>query len=149
MIGELNETQINNVLSSQVLGRLACTDGINPYIVPLTFVFDGNFIYAQTNDGQKLCMLRKNPLVCFETDVMTDMANWQSVLVYGSFEELQGDDAERGRRILFHRVFSLMTNTVIHGHEHHEVGETDDSNRVKRVLFRIKIEKLTGRYERR
>ncbi len=149
MIGELNETQIKNILSSQVLGRLACTDGNQPYIVPLTYTYNGEYIYGQTNDGQKLEIVRKNPLVCFETDTMTDMANWQSVLAYGIFEELKGDDGDKARRILFNRVFSLMTTSAIHGHEHDEAGTTDDSNRVKQILFRISISKLTGRFERR
>lgn len=41
MLGELNETQMNNVLLSQCIGRLACTDGKQPYIVPVTYVFNG------------------------------------------------------------------------------------------------------------
>jgi len=44
MLGELNETQMKNVLTSQVLGRLACTDGAQPYIVTLTYTYDGKYI---------------------------------------------------------------------------------------------------------
>ena len=42
MLGQLNDTQIQNILSSQVLGRLACADGKKPYIVPVTYTYDGN-----------------------------------------------------------------------------------------------------------
>jgi len=86
MLGELNEMEIKNVLSSQVLGRLACTDGDQPYIVPLTYTYDGEYIYGQIDEGMKLELLRKNPKVCFEVDMMTDMRNWRSVLVFGEFE---------------------------------------------------------------
>ena len=89
MLGQLNDTQIRNILSSQAVGRLACTDGKQPYIVPVTYTYDGKYIYGQTNEGTKLKMLRKNPKVCFEVDMMTDMRNWQSVIVYGKFEELK------------------------------------------------------------
>jgi nitroimidazol reductase NimA-like FMN-containing flavoprotein (pyridoxamine 5'-phosphate oxidase superfamily) len=41
MPGELNEPQIINVLSRQVVGRVACTDGKQPYIVPVIFTCDG------------------------------------------------------------------------------------------------------------
>ncbi len=58
MLGQLNEPQINNVLSSQVLGRLACTNGKQPYIVPVTYTYDGEYIYGQTNEGTKLEILR-------------------------------------------------------------------------------------------
>ena len=59
MLGELSNDQINNLLSSHVMGRLACTDGEKPYIVPITYTYDGEYIYGQTNFGKKLKMLRK------------------------------------------------------------------------------------------
>jgi uncharacterized protein len=148
MLGELNETQIRNILTSQVVGRIGCTDGKQPYIVPVTFTYDGEYIYGQTNEGTKLNMLRKNKNVCFEVDVMTDMRNWQSVIVYGKFEELKNKAAEKAREILFGRVFTLMTSSTIHAHEHEATGKVDDSTRVKHVMYRIKIKKITGRFER-
>ncbi len=147
MLGELNKNQIENILSSQVMGRLACTDGKQPYIVTVTYTYDGEYIYGQTNEGKKLTILRKNPNVCFEVSVMTDMANWQSVLVFGEFEELSEKEAVKARDILFNRVFSLMTSSTIHGNGHKEAGEIDDSNRVKLIMYRIKAENVTGRFE--
>ena len=148
MLGTLNETQINNVLSSQVIGRLACTDGKQPYIVPVTYTYDGSYIYGQTNEGMKLNILRKNSNVCFEVDMMTDMRNWQSVIVLGKFEELKNKEAEEARDVLFGRVFSLMTSSTIHVHEHATTGKVDDTTRVKVVMYRIKIKKVTGRFEK-
>jgi uncharacterized protein len=148
MLGEVNETQINNVLSSQVLGRMACTDGKQPYIVPVTYTYDGEYIYGQTNEGMKLNILRKNKNVCFEVDMMTDMRNWQSVVVVGKFEELKKEEAAKAREILFGRVFSLMTSSTVHTHEHKATEKVDDSTRVKHVMYRIKIKKVTGRFER-
>lgn len=148
MLGQLNDTQIQNILSSQAVGRLACTDGKKPYIVPVTYTYDGKYIYGQTNEGTKLKILRKNPNVCFEVDMMMDMRNWQSVIVYGKFEELKNEQAKKSREILFGRVFSLMTSSTIHAHEHEVTEELDDSNRVKYVMYRIKIKKVTGRFEK-
>jgi len=148
MLGELNESQMISILSSQALGRLACTDGIHPYIVPLTYAYDGEYIYGQTSEGTKLEILRKNPNVCFEVDRLTDMRNWQSVMVYGRFEELKDKEAEKARDILFTRVFPLMTSSTIHSFEHEVTGEIDDSTRIKHVMYRIKIERMTGRFEK-
>jgi len=148
MLGQLSNAQINNILSSQVVGRVACTDGKQPYIVPVTFCYDGKHIYGQTNEGTKLEILRKNPSVCFETDIIIDMRNWQSVIVYGEFEELTNKEAEKARDILFDRVFPLLTSSTIHAHEHRVTTELDDSNRVKYVMYRIKIDKITGRFEK-
>jgi uncharacterized protein len=40
-----------------------------------------------------------------------------------------------------------MTSSTIHAHEHEAGGKVDDSNRVKHIMYRIKIEKITGRFE--
>ena len=149
MLGKLNDTQINNVLCSQVVGRLACTDGKQPYIVPVTYTYDGEYIYGQTNEGTKLEVLRTNPLVCFEVDMMIDMANWQSVIVFGKFEELKNEEAIKAREILIGHVFPLMTSSTIHTHEHEVTEELDDSNWLKSVMYRIKIKNVTGRFEKK
>ncbi len=147
MLGHLTEEQCKNILTGQVLGRLACTDGLQPYMVPVTFVYDGEYIYGQSNEGRKLEIMRKNPNVCFEADILSDMANWESVIAYGKFEELVGAEADKAREILFNHVFSLMTSSTIHPHEHAVTGTTDDDNRIKYSMYRVKIEKLTGRFE--
>ena len=149
MLGQLNEQQMNNLLASQVVGRLACTDSEQPYLVPVTYAFDGNYIYGQTNEGLKLGLLRKNPNVCFEVDTMTNMANWQSVIVRGTFEELKEKDADNARAILKNRVFPMMTSATIDGEQHEVETELDDSNRMKLVMYRIVINEKTGRFEKR
>ena len=148
MLGHLNEMQIDNLLTSQVLGRLGCTDGKQPYVVPVTYTFDGEYIYGQSNEGMKLKILRKNPNVCFEVDMMTDMRNWKSVIVYGKFVELKNKAAEKAREILFGNVFPLMTSSTIHSFGHGITDKVDDSTRVKYVMYRIKILKVTGRFEK-
>ena len=148
MLGQLNDTQIKNILCSQVLGRLACTNGKQPYVIPVTYVFDGKYIYGQTNEGMKLEILRRNPNVCFEVDMMTDMQNWKSAVIMGEFEELKNAGAEKARAILSGRIFSLLTSSSIHPHEHAVSSKLDDSNRIKYTLYRIKIKKLTGRFEK-
>jgi nitroimidazol reductase NimA-like FMN-containing flavoprotein (pyridoxamine 5'-phosphate oxidase superfamily) len=149
MLGSLNEQQINNLLASQVIGRLACTDSVQPYLVPVTYAFDGNYIYGQTNEGMKLDLLRNNSNVCFEVDTLTNMANWQSVIVRGRFEELTDSDAENARVILKNRVFPMMTSATIDGEQHEVESELDDSNRMKRVMYRISVDEKTGRFEKR
>jgi uncharacterized protein len=148
MLGELNGDQINSLLFSQVIGRLACTDNNQPYIVPVTYMYDGQNIYGQTNEGMKLKILRNNPNICFEVDRMTDMRNWQSVIVFGEFEELNITDAEDARKRMFSRVYALTTSSTIHPFGHEVTGNVDDSTRVKHVMYRIKIQKMSGRFEK-
>lgn len=148
MLGKLDIDQMNSLLSSQALGRLACTDGLHPYIIPITYTYDGNYIYGQTNEGRKLEILRKNPNICFQVERMMDMRNWESILVYGKFEELKNKEAESARGILYNRFFPLMTSSTVHSFGNETATEIEDANRVKPVMFKIKIERMTGRFEK-
>ncbi len=151
MTGELNEQQINNLLTSQAIGRIACCDGKHPYIVPLTYSYDGQYIYGQSTEGQKLELMRQNPNVCFQVDMSTNLDNWQSAVVFGQFEELKDEKAETAREHLFSKVVPLTTASVIHQHEHWEGSghELSDQTRIKPVMFRIKVNEKSGRYEKR
>jgi len=79
---------------------------------------------------------------------MTDMRNWQSVIVFGEFEELKTSEAEEVRQRFFDRVYPLMTSSTIHPFGHAVTGNVDDSTRIKHVMYRIKIQKMTGRFEK-
>ena len=81
MLGALYKPQIDHVLHSQVVGRIGCYADGKLYVVPITYAYDGKYIYAHSKDGMKIKMMRKNPHVCFEVDVMENMANWRSVIV--------------------------------------------------------------------
>ena len=149
MLGELNEMQINNFLLSQAVGRIACSDGKKPYIVPVTYVYNGKDIIGQTTEGKKLHIMRNNPNVCFEVDSMSNMANWRSVIVNGVFNELKGVAATKARNYLFNHVWPYLTSSTIHSNEHEtSVSNIDDSNRIKPVMFRIKVKDKTGRFEK-
>lgn len=148
MLGTLDNIQIRNLLSSQIIGRLAYTDGTQPYIVPVTYTYDGDYIYGQSNEGVKLQILRRNPHVCFEVDCMTDMRNWQSVVIKGRFEILEHELAIKARESLFRRVLPLMTSSTVHTYGHAETGTIDDSTRIKQVMYRIVIAEMSGRFEK-
>jgi len=148
MLGKLDEMQIDHFLLSQAVGRIACTDGKRPYIVPVTYVYDGKDIIGQAREGLKVNIMRANPNVCFEVDLMANMANWQSVILFGTFHELKGKEAQKARDFLFNRVWPLLTSSTIHPHEHEVSGTVDDGNRIKPVMYRIKIKEKSGRFEK-
>ena len=78
------------------------------YVVPVAYAYDDGYIYGHTKNGLKIRMMRKNPNVCFEIDWMKDMNNWKSVILYGTFEELKGDDANNGLEILMKSITSNL-----------------------------------------
>ncbi len=89
MLGELNKEQVEQVLKTEVIGRIGIYADKKIYVVPVTYAYDGTYIYGHSKDGMKIKMMRKNPQICFEVDVMQNMSNWQSVISWGEFEELK------------------------------------------------------------
>ena len=148
MLGPLTESQMNNLLTMQAVGRIGYHDNKKSYITPVTYAFDGEYIYGQTNEGLKLDIMRKNPFVCFEVDSMLNMANWESVIAWGHFEELVEGEAIKAREYLYNNILDLLTSATIHLHEHSSSHEIDDSNRIRHIMYRIKITEKTGRYEK-
>lgn len=71
-IGEMGE--IEAILNTAMVVRLAMCDGDQPYIVPLNFAYHAQRLYIHSSrKGRKIDILRANPKVCFETDLDTDV----------------------------------------------------------------------------
>ena len=72
----------------QGFGRLACCFENQPYIVPIHFCVDGEFVYSFSMPGQKLQWMRQNELVCLEIDDVRSWNDWTSIVALACFEEL-------------------------------------------------------------
>lgn len=46
MLGELNRAQIDQVLRGELVGRVGCHAGGQTYVVPITYVYDGEYVYG-------------------------------------------------------------------------------------------------------
>ena len=149
MLGELKITQIENLLYSQVIGRIGCHANKTTYVVPITYAYDGTHIYGHTKEGMKINMMRKSPNVCFEVDVIENMSNWRSVIAWGKFEELKTpEDREMGMHKLMDRIIPIMTGeTTVHNAMTDSQGKYVES--MQGVVYRIKLIEKTGRYEKR
>jgi hypothetical protein len=148
MLGELTNAQMDDLLKKQAIGRLGYRDNRKSYITPVTYAYDGKYIYGQTDEGLKLNIIRENPSVCFEVDSIINMANWETVLLWGHFEELENDTAKKAREFLYNNLLDLLTSTTIHLHKHDHSYEEDDKNRIKQIVYRIGIAERTGRFEK-
>lgn len=149
MLGHLTETEIEAVLQTNVIGRIGCYGGNRVYVVPVTYVYQDGYIMGHTGDGMKVEYLRSNPNCCFEVDHMENMANWQSVIAWGTFEELQGEAAQGVMQLLMQKLMPLITSQT--SMPSHGVQQTHraDTHGVKAVVYRIKLHEKTGRFEKR
>ena len=149
MLGELKSNQIEYLLQCQVVGRIGCYSENEVYVVPITYAYDSGYIYGHTREGKKIDMMRKNPKVCFQIDIVDNMSNWRSVISWGKFEELKDPkDREEAMRILLDRVSPIMTGETT---VHHSMKDSQNkyTEAMQGVVYRIELNKKTGRYEKR
>jgi uncharacterized protein len=143
LIEELTTKASLDFLTRARLGRLACAQGPQPYIVPFYFAYHHNFMYGFSSAGQKIEWMRANPLVCMEADEVVSTQEWTSVIVVGRYEELPDTLEWRSERELAWRLLRQYTTwwepgyakTMVHGTERF----------LTPVFYRIEIIQITGR----
>jgi len=147
MFEKMNSEDVEQLLKHQVVGRIGCHGNGLTYVVPISYAYDGKFIYCHTFEGMKIDMMRKHPQVCFEVDNTKNLANWQSVIAWGSFEELpEGTDRSEAIKMLRERKLPILSSQTMHlGTQWPFVSEDD---RIDGIIFRIDLKEKTGRYER-
>lgn len=148
MLGSLNKLQIDFLLRSEMVGRIGCSAGGMTYVVPITYVYDGANILAHTREGLKVEMMREHPFVCFEVDHVENMANWQSVIIQGQFEELQGKAAEEAIQLLVNRLHPIVNSETMVPRHALESRKTPSAHDLHMVVFRIVIKDVTGKFEK-
>ena len=147
MIGELNTREIEELVSRQFIGRIGCHTNEVTYVVPVSYAYDGTYVYGRTFEGMKIKMMRSNPKVCFEVDNTKNLANWQSVIAWGEFEEIK-DTAERAKALqkLQDRVLPIISSETMHITPQWPFSE--DMDNIEGIFYRIRLTKKTGRFEK-
>lgn len=148
MFGKLNPDQVEELLKKQFIGRIGCHADDITYVVPISYAYDGIYIYSHTFEGMKIEMMRKNPKVCFEIDDTKNLANWQSVVAWGEFEELKdGKERDEALQKLNARVLPVITSETMHISPQWPFPPQDTSA-IKGVAYRIRLTEKTGRFEK-
>jgi hypothetical protein len=141
--------EIDRLIGSCLVCRVAVTADSEPYIIPFSFGYDGGSIYIHTGaGGRKIAAFERSPRVCFEFEqgvrVIENGENpcgWSfsfaSVIGYGRITELAGDGKIAGlNRIMEHysgRRWKSFRRGVLE----------------KTRVWRIEIETISGRRNRR
>jgi len=92
--------QIDEIIRGSLVCRVAMAKDNAPYVVPMSFGYDGAAIYLHTApDGKKIEYFEANPQVCFEFERNVELRrdpqiackwtfSFESVIGYGSISEL-------------------------------------------------------------
>jgi nitroimidazol reductase NimA-like FMN-containing flavoprotein (pyridoxamine 5'-phosphate oxidase superfamily) len=133
VIEELSPAEVDALLRESVVGRIGChVDGLT-YVVPVIYAYDGEAIWVVTVEGQKTRMMRSNPRVCFEVDEYAGPGSWRSVIVQGTYEELDGDGLAQATALLAERFAGRGS------------GRRPSAGGRDPVAFRIRVAEATGR----
>ncbi|MDD5220219.1 MAG: pyridoxamine 5'-phosphate oxidase family protein [Candidatus Bipolaricaulis sp.] len=75
---------IDRVLHAATVCRLALCDGERPYIIPMSYGYDGNCLYFHcASQGRKLDLIRRNPNGGFEVDVGVEIVRGAAACSWG------------------------------------------------------------------
>jgi hypothetical protein len=105
-------------------------------VVPISCYLDGDYLYSHSLPGLKIAALRDNPRACVQIDEIESELSWKSAIAFGKYEEVT-KPAQRAEVLgkLLHR-FPLLTPV--------ESTLAGDAFPLEVIVFRIKIERLTG-----
>jgi nitroimidazol reductase NimA-like FMN-containing flavoprotein (pyridoxamine 5'-phosphate oxidase superfamily) len=142
VITELPPNACLELLDRARLGRLACAQGLQPYVVPFYFVHYHGCLYSFSTVGQKIVWMRANPLVSVQADEIVNQEQWKSVVVFGRYEEIPDTPewaVERGTATALLQKNAVWwepgnAKTILKGGERRQVT----------VLFRIHLNRITG-----
>ena len=140
VIQEMTAPECRAMLAGRKIARLACARNNQPYVVPVQLDFDGEFFYGYSTVGLKVEWMRENPLVCLEIDTITSQVEWETVVVFGQYEELPATPDNEELRSVAEGLF--QGNPM--WWEPASVSVASHQPRSP-VVFRIRITSVTGR----
>jgi nitroimidazol reductase NimA-like FMN-containing flavoprotein (pyridoxamine 5'-phosphate oxidase superfamily) len=141
-IHEMTESECRHALDNAVFARLACASNNQPYVVPIFFALDRDYIYGFATLGQKIEWMRENPLVCVEIDEWIAHDRWQSVVVFGHYEELPDLPEYKFARL---KAYEMLAKRIMWW-EPAAIGDAhrDTPHSATPIFYRIEIHRMTG-----
>jgi len=135
---ELERTEIEEILLRNNVGRLAFSFHDRVDIQPIHYVYERGWLYGRTSEGDKINSLTHNQWVAFEVDEVTDVFDWKSIVIHGSFWILHPRGSPHAEE-LWAKAAELV-NRIVPG----ALTETDPVG-FRQTLFRIAVSDVRGR----
>ncbi len=126
------------ILSRNNVGRLAFALQDRVSVLPVHYVYEGDWIYGRTAAGGKLRDILRNRRIAFEVDEHSDLFEWRSVVVRGPLYLLEPGTLPADRRI-YEKAVSLIRRLVPTA-----LTESDPVP-FRDQLFRIRVVEISGR----
>jgi len=138
---EMSRDEIEDMLLRNKVGRLAFSMHDRVDIQPIHYVYERGWLYGRTSIGDKIAAVKHNQWVAFEIDEITDLFDWRSIVIHGSFWILPPRGSPRAEE-LWTKAAELV-GTIVPG------ALTDqDPVAFRQTLFRIAVSDIRGREAR-
>jgi nitroimidazol reductase NimA-like FMN-containing flavoprotein (pyridoxamine 5'-phosphate oxidase superfamily) len=138
----ISQRECIELLKRVSVGRLARSLDDQPYVVPVAFSYEPNCIYVFSTFGTKIEWMRHNPKVCLQADEIESRSTWLSVIVTGTYLELQRPEHTAQREHALEQLAQYsewLRIPLAAGRE-----QTSDLS-IEPVFFRIDIGSMSGR----
>ena len=136
MMKMLSDDDARKLFESAKVMRLGCIVNGEPYVVPISCMLEGNYLYSHSLKGLKISALRENPRACVQVDEIDSDFSWRSAIAFGRFEELTNPDERSAVLNKLFKVFPLLTPV--------ESTIALDGLAQEVIVFRIRIDRLTA-----
>jgi uncharacterized protein len=135
---DMSRDEIEAMLLRNRVGRLAFSVHDRVDIQPIHYLYKRGWLYGRTSEGEKITTLKHNQWIAFEVDEVTDLFDWRSVVIHGSFWILHPRGSQRAEE-LWTKAAELMSRVV--------PGALTESDPVafRQLLFRIAVSDVRGR----
>ena len=136
-----SQDECSEMLKRVSIGRLACALDNQPYVVPVRFAYEPDRIYIFSTVGKKIKWMRQNPKVCLQADEIGTSANWISVIVTGTYLELNEPQYHAAQR---EHARALLSQDAQWWRV--ALSERRDGlvSSIETVFFRVDIESMSG-----
>ena len=139
-----DKNEIEAIINSAIICRLAMIDEDYPYIVPLCFGYEDNTLYFHSaSQGKKLDILKKNNRVCFEFDIDQRLKMGEKACEWGmTYKSVIGFG-----KAYFLKDFQIKRNALDHIMRNYADGSFEYSEpEIKNTtVIKVEIEQMTGK----
>lgn len=135
---DMSRDEIEAMLLRNRVGRLAFALYDRVDIQPIHYIYERGWLYGRTSEGAKLAVLKHNQWVAFEVDEVSDLFDWRSIVIHGSFWIMSPRGSPRAEE-LWTKAVDLVSKIV--------PGALTENDPVafRQTLFRIAVSDVRGR----
>ncbi len=136
---------IHEILSTNTICRVALSDGIFPYVIPMNYGYKDNSIFLHTAvEGRKLQIIRSNNNVCVEISDSIELVTSENACGYGTkFRSVIATGTVSEVKDPSEKIAAL--NLIMAQHTGKDDWDIPEKAVSKVTILRIDIKEITGK----